>query len=256
MKAEQRRFEIMALIGKKNMVTIKELSSLFDINERTIRRDLNRLTEMGFLKRVYGGAEADSSEKILFNITLRGRKIEYTEDKRRIGEKASDYVQEGQTLFVLGGTTTLEFVKHLPKDIHFRVITNFSPIAEALTEYENIEVHSTGGILNHLTDSFYGPHAEALLQNLNIDSLFLGCSGVSLEKGLSTFDFKVAPLMIKAMGISKKKILLVDSHKFQAESSLFFAPIEAVDILITDSKIDPKIHEALSSRGVQVVIVP
>jgi DeoR family fructose operon transcriptional repressor len=255
MKAEQRRFEIMALIGKKNMVTIKELSNLFEINERTIRRDLNRLTEMGFLKRVHGGAEADSSEKILFNITLRGRKIEYTEEKRRIGEKAAEYVQEGQTIFVLGGTTTLEFVKQLPKEVHFRVITNFSPITEALSEYENIEVLSTGGILNHLTGSFYGPHAEALLQNLNIDTLFMGCSGVSLEKGLSTFDFKVAPLMIKVIGISKRRILLVDSNKFQAESSLFFAPIEAVEVVITDKKIDTKIHEALLNRGLQVIIV-
>ena len=246
----------MALIGNKSVVTIKELSALFDINERTIRRDLNRLTEMGFLKRNYGGAEADSSEKILFNITLRGRKIEYNIEKRHIGEKAATLIKEGQTVFILGGTTTLEFVRKLPKDFHFRIITNFSPITEALSEHENIEVLSTGGILNHLTGSFYGPHAEAFLQNLSIDTLFLGCSGVSIEKGLSTFDFKVAPLMIKAIEISKKKILLVDSHKFQVESSLFFAPIEAVDILITDSKIDPKIHEALSSRGVQVVIVP
>jgi len=246
----------MALIGKKNIVTIKELSSLFNINERTIRRDLNRLTEMGFLKRNYGGAEADSSEKILFNITLRGRKIEYVEEKRRIGEKAREFVKEGQTIFILGGTTTLEFVKHLPQDIHFRVITNFSPITEALAEYENIEVLSTGGILNHLTGSFYGPHAEAFLQNLNIDTLFLGCSGVSLEKGLSTFDFKVAPLMTKVISISRQKILLVDSHKFSLESSLFFAPIDAIEIIITDHKIDPKTRDALMNKGVQIIIVP
>ncbi len=255
MKAEQRRFEIMVLIGKKNTVTIRELSALFGINERTIRRDLNRLTEMGFLKRVHGGATADSSEKILFNITLRGRRIESTDEKRRIGKKAAEFVQEGQTIFVLGGTTTLELVKQLPKEVHFRVITNFSPITETLTEYENIEVLSTGGILNHLTGSFYGPHAEALLQNLNIDTLFMGCSGVSLEKGLSTFDFKAAPLMTKVIGVSRKRVLLVDSTKFQVESSLFFAPIGAVETVITDKKIDNAIQEALSRKGLQVITV-
>ena len=150
----------------------------------------------------------------------------------------------------------MELVKQLPKDIHFRVITNFSPITEALTEHENIEVHSTGGILNHLTDSFYGPHAESLLQNLNIDTLFLGCSGVSIEKGLSTFDFKVAPLMVKVIRISKKKILLVDSHKFQAESSLFFAPVEAMDTIITDHGIAPDILHALEEKGIEVILTP
>jgi DeoR family fructose operon transcriptional repressor len=256
MKAEKRRFEIVALIAKKNIVTIKELSNLFEINERTIRRDLNRLTEMGFLRRVHGGAEADSSERILFNITLRGRKVENTEKKRRIGGRAAEFVEEGETIFVLGGTTTLEFVKQLSKESHFRVITNFSPITEVLTEFENIEVLSTGGILNHLTDSFYGPHAEALLQNLNIDTLFLGCSGVSLEKGMSTFDFKVAPLMIKVLGISKKRILLVDSSKFQTERNLFFAPIEAVQTVITDNDLDERTREALLNKGLQVIIVP
>jgi DeoR family fructose operon transcriptional repressor len=48
MQTDRRRYEILALIERSGEVKIHDLAKLFDVTEMTIRRDLNRLSELGF----------------------------------------------------------------------------------------------------------------------------------------------------------------------------------------------------------------
>ena len=58
MLTQERYQTILQLLSERDAVTVAELSSLLDISESTIRRDLNNLAEMGKLKKVFGGATA------------------------------------------------------------------------------------------------------------------------------------------------------------------------------------------------------
>jgi DeoR/GlpR family transcriptional regulator of sugar metabolism len=185
---------------------------------------------------------------------VKGRTVEYIEQKRQIGEKAVQFVEEGKLLFIHGGSTTLELARRLPEDMHLQVMTNSLQVMEVLSERETVDLLCTGGILNRISNTYYGPHSELLLDNTNIDVLFMGSNGVSITNGLSEFDFNVASFKKKIIEKSKLKILLVDSHKFNVERSSSYARIEDFDVVITDDKIDGRIYEELKELDIRVIV--
>ncbi len=254
MQTDRRRYEILALIERSGEVRIHDLAKLFDVTEMTIRRDLNRLSELGFIKRIHGGAKAGKKEEMLFHITVKGRTVEYIEEKRKIGEKAVQFVEEGKLLFIHGGSTTLELANRLPEDLHLQVMTNSLQVMEALSEKENVDLLCTGGIFNRISSTCYGPHSELLVDNINIDILFMGSNGVSITNGLSEFDFNVASFKKKIIEKSKLKVLLVDSHKFNVERSSSYARIEDFDIVVTDNKIDRRLFDELKALDIRVIV--
>jgi len=249
MKPDRRRFEILALIEKNGVVHIQELATLFETTEMTIRRDLNRLSDLGFIKRFHGGAEARSTENMLFNITLNGRHVEYKEEKQKIGILAAEFIEENELIFIHGGTTTYELAVNLPRDFYYQVVTNSVPILNLLKDYENIDVLGTGGMLQTISGTFAGSHAEAFVEQINIDTLFMGSSGVSIKKGATEFDFNIASLKKKIVSRSEKKILMVDSHKFNIVRSIAFAKLNEFDTVITDDKIKPEIKREVEALG-------
>jgi DeoR/GlpR family transcriptional regulator of sugar metabolism len=133
-------------------------------------------------------------------------------------------------------------------------MTDSLQIMEVLEAQENIDLICTGGILNRISSTYLGPHAEALVESVNIDVLFTGSNGVSLENGLSEFDFNVAHFNKKIIKRSKLRILLVDSHKFNVERSSSYARIGDFDVLITDKKIDRDTYEKLLQMDIEVVV--
>jgi len=55
---EQRRSSIMDELSRQRVVRVGDLSAQFEVSEVSIRRDLERLEQLGMLKRVHGGAIA------------------------------------------------------------------------------------------------------------------------------------------------------------------------------------------------------
>ena len=75
MLADERLEHVVSLVEDRGFISVKELSSLFDVSEVTIRRDLQRLDEAKRLRRTYGGAaslrpafspdaEADQTQRV------------------------------------------------------------------------------------------------------------------------------------------------------------------------------------------------
>ena len=56
MKALKRRTELLALINATGAVSLKELTSRFDVTKMTIHRDLEFLEKRGLIRRIFGGA--------------------------------------------------------------------------------------------------------------------------------------------------------------------------------------------------------
>jgi DeoR/GlpR family transcriptional regulator of sugar metabolism len=49
-------------------------------------------------------------------------------------------------------------------------------------------------------------------------------------------------------------IALIDSSKFERTALSFFAPVDAIDTLVTDAGADPAMLRALRERGVDVIV--
>ena len=56
------------------------------------------------------------------------------------------------------------------------------------------------------------------------------------------------------MAAGRRTVVLADSTKIGVESSLRFAALSDIDVLVTDSAIKPDDQKALDAAGVEVVI--
>src|SRR6056297_993614 len=114
MFVEERRHKIIELLSKKEKITVNELKKQFSVSDVTIRKDLNDLEKQNLLTRTHGGAIINDS--VIDVPTIYKRKVINKRIKEEIGEKAANFVEDGQTIMLDSGTTTFEVAKNLNKD--------------------------------------------------------------------------------------------------------------------------------------------
>src|ERR1700761_5088200 len=112
MLTSQRQSLILDLLRREGQVIAKHVAEEFNLSEDTIRRDLREMAARGLLKRVHGGALPLSPD--LPDFTARGSVA--SDEKQALGAHAAGMIRPGQTIFLDGGTTTAEIVRHLPRN--------------------------------------------------------------------------------------------------------------------------------------------
>ena len=80
---EQRRQTLSDLVAQRGFVSLTDLSSLMEVSESTVRRDLDFLHEAGVLRRTHGGAIALADRGVILP-ALEDRSQRQAEEKRQI----------------------------------------------------------------------------------------------------------------------------------------------------------------------------
>jgi DeoR/GlpR family transcriptional regulator of sugar metabolism len=174
--------------------------------------------------------------------------------KCAIAQRAVELVKPGDVLIVDDGQVTVFLAEALRTAEGITVITNSVGVFDVLRHNPRITLISTGGLLRPGTRALIGPTAEATLADLRADTLFLATTGISLDFGLSHPD--LAEVSVKKMMIqaAREVVLLADHSKFEGDSVVQLAPIDAVDKLVTDSALPASIRLELSKRGVEIIL--
>ena len=231
--------------------TIAELSNELQVSEATVRRDLETLEKQGVIRRVYGGAEL-----------LRKRHTEplyeekaslHAREKLQIAEAAVKFIQEGDTIFLDGGSTVLEMARRLPPLRDLTVVTNSLMAAADLME-KNFHIILVGGEFRSLSRTLVGPLTSKILESLTISKAFLGTIGLEAERGISTTDPNEAYTKELVMKRSDKVFLLADSSKFGVSSFVFSGSAKDIDVLVTDSALPQAAQKQLKTKNIEVIL--
>jgi DeoR family transcriptional regulator of aga operon len=113
----------------------------------------------------------------------------------------------------------------------------------------------TGGVARSESYELVGPIAEASLAGLNLDIVFVGADGVSLEAGLTTHHEVEAHTNRALIERSRSVVVVADSSKIGLVAFAQICEISTVGELITDKAANPSILAALSDAGVRVTTV-
>lgn len=234
MLAVERKLKIAEAVKKSGGIKTSDLSSMFNVSEMTILRDLSTLEDEGFLKRVYGGAVKinHSTNELSTGI----RKQINPEKKNIIAEKALKLINNGESVFLDSSTTTQALAKKITDILNITVITNSIDILNGLKESNNLKKICCGGELQEITGSFIGPFAENFLKEFFADKAFISASGFSLKAGITVENPIQAAIKKIMMDNSTKKIVLVDSTKFDNIRLSKVCPINYADVIVTDCK--------------------
>ncbi|MFI5254184.1 MAG: DeoR/GlpR family DNA-binding transcription regulator [Candidatus Limnocylindrales bacterium] len=244
---------IKSLVQERGSVRASELVDLFGVTDETIRRDLSRLAKAGGLRRAHGGAVAVRPQD---ERTTEVRLYEYAAEKIAIGNRAAQLVEDGSTIILDSGTTTLCLARALRLKRDLTVVTSAVTNAFELLGVPGMTVVMTGGVIRPVTYGATGRLAVASLRELHVDQVFLATHSVSARGGLSYPSIDEVDVKRAMIEAAARVVLLADHSKFGRESLAKIAPITAVDTIITDPGIDPAEADAIREAGVELIIAP
>jgi DeoR/GlpR family transcriptional regulator of sugar metabolism len=252
MISEERHQIILGLLDSQGSVTVADLVVRLDVSEMTVRRDLDALERKGLLRRVHGGAVSARGRS--YEPPFLSRSTKHRAEKERIGQVAASLVNNGDSIILDVGTTTLEVARHLTDKRNLTIITPSFHIASLLAEQPGIRLILTGGILRPGELSLIGSLAERAFQDFFVDKLFLGTGGIDFEAGLTEFNLEDA-LIKKAMLRSAKEIIIVtDASKFGQVAFAAIAPLNIVSRIVTDASLDSVTHTRLQAENIEVIL--
>lgn len=254
MYAEERQQAMAQTITQQGRVSVAELAEEFSVTTETVRRDLSALERIGLIRRVHGGAVPASSLAVIES-GLTERDLANTTAKDLIAAAVVALLPPPGSIVVIdAGSTTARLAALLPRDHRLTVVTHAVPVAARLAGLPQIDLYLLPGKVRPTTQAAVGADTVAALADLRADVSFVATNGLSIGHGLTTPDREEAATKRAIVAAGRRTVVLADSTKIGVESSLRFAAISDIDVLVTDSAIKPDDQKALDAAGVEVVI--
>lgn len=245
MLPSERQNKFLELLSQKDVVTILEFSKEFQVSIETVRRDLSILEKSGKIQKVYGGAKLKDLN--FSEPSMESRMNTKLSQKDAIGKKCSEFINDGDCIFINSGSTPHHIAKNLSDKKNLLIITNSLLVANELinTDFEIIII---GGSVRHSERSIVSYNYLFNFSELNIQKSFLGAGGITAKNGISDFDMQEAVTRKHILERSKEVFIVADSSKFGKDVTINIAPIDAIDYIVTDSFLDKNLQKTFEEN--------
>lgn len=253
LNGEERRKIILDLLSSSGKVNARHLSEKLEVSSETVRRDLDILEQEKKLKKVYGGAIKafwSGAEPPFLQ-----RAVRFENEKRRVGNKAGEYVEDNDVILIDVGTTTLQMLHSLCGKKDITVVTNSIPALTMLVDFKNSDRFSghilfIGGEINAEQMTVSGPISEWVTDQLYVNKAFIATCGISLDCGLTSYDAREASLSRKLISKARQTFILADSSKIGVTNLYKFADLSEIDAVICDCDAPSEWKEGLRKKNV------
>ena len=230
-----------------------ELVAAIGASMATLRRDLNVLEEEGVIDRVHGGARLAAGSSV--EVAFEEREKENLSAKRVIAEAAFERLKPRSTIFLDAGTTVLQLARRLRiAPMPITVFTNGLAVVQELLNVPKIRVMILGGQVRPENASIVGPHAEAMLDRLWFDQLFLGAGAIGADETIYSIDLEEATLNARMLARSAERFILADARKFGRAATYAVGPLTSATHLIVDAAVSAEWRQRLANIGIKLLI--
>jgi DeoR/GlpR family transcriptional regulator of sugar metabolism len=252
MTKSERKTELLRLLREHESLPLEELARNVQVSLSTLRRDLDELASEGLVRRKFGCVSfaIPPGEEMPFTL----RETVCQEEKQRIARATLELVKNGESVYISGGSTALEFARRLPGQRRLTVITNALRVAAVLVDRPGIDLLILGGAVRADEQTMHGHLTEWGAQQLRADRMIYGSQAVSLKHGV-THSQVVEVNTDRAMAsVVNQVILLMDHTKFEKVAPVLVLPISNIDMIVTGSELAPDIVTAYQAAGIRMVL--
>ena len=172
MTINERHDLIIRELDAKGQVSVTELSTMLNVSEVTIRKDLTMLEQSNRLYRAHG--KAIKMSPYINDRDVNVKFSQYPAEKTAIGKMGVSLIEPNDSIIIASGTTVEYFAKEVYASEslgRLTVITSALNVASILAKNRNIEVVQLGGIVRGSALSAVGSDAEHMLDNFNSSKL-------------------------------------------------------------------------------------
>lgn len=248
---KDRHSKIIEIMQTQNVITIKELADRLDCTEMTVRRNLDELQELNFVKRERGYAVLLQSAKDTDYYIEIG---EHQQEKQAIATVAIQYIRPQQNICMDSGTTIQQLIMMLPQKMPLSIITPSLMAALTLSNHPEIQVLLPGGLMHHSNRSLLISDPEWISQ-YQADIAFLSCRSFRVPGGAFEHSQTLTTTKRALASIARKKILLLDYSKWNVNSLCNSLKLSDLDMIITDNKAPQEPVEKAAQCGIEILIV-
>ena len=274
----QRHTLIRTALSQSRHLSVRDAMVMLGVSAATVRRDFTKLVRQGIATRLHGGIERCDSgvargdgnvrpasplpqdsgvENRGFDLPLRSLPLEArtavrAETKRRIAARAALLVADGQTIFLDGGSTTLELARLL-RDRDVRVITNSFIAAETLIGGRAVVV-LTGGTVDPRSRVIVGLLGDEVIQHYNAHLFYMGAVGID-KLGVTNSDDRLVRSERAMMEHSDRTVVLADASKFEARGVARVCGLAEVSYIITDASLPPMKRTLVDGLATELIVV-
>lgn len=248
----KRRSDIARLAKQLGQITVTDMSARFEVSLDTIRRDLDILADQGLILRTHGGAVP--SESMAAADSPFEQRISARQDaKERIGRAAAKLIAPGETLIVNGGSTAVAFAAGLGDLTRLTIVTNNLGLPSAVPVNAVANLYLLGGEIRSGAHITLGPVGFVGTRQIAADTAIIGMGGIT-EYGCSTSRIEEAIMIAAMIAAARRTIVIANSTKFGRTGFAIVAPLDQIDVLVTDAEPSGKLREALDAAEVRLVI--
>lgn len=237
MNKDQRQQRIKELVYDSGKVSVNELSFRLSVTPETIRRDLDELENTNEITRIHGAAIPYSPDEIemIFNKKM----LINQQAKMDVARRAASMINDGDTIALDIGTTTMHIGNFIDQVTSITVITN--SLAGAQTFNNAIEegrmsgqVIVLPGVTNPMQSSIKGSYTINFLKKFHFDKAFISCGGF-MEHAVYDFDMEESLVSSTMIECSDSVILLSDKSKMNIRTLFEVATMDSFDEIICDA---------------------
>lgn len=251
MGTSSRRMDIFNLLQKNKAVEVSELARLFNVSTMTIRRDLEMLEKQGLVTKNYGGAQLNQGAAIEPSFTLKQKT--QMNCKSAIAKEAARFVQDGDSILIDCGTTTLQLCRFI-QDKRITVITNSWPAVSYLQANPKIKLILAPGIYSSTSNGVISAMTIDFFHQFQADKVFVGSQGFDLKEGATVPDMEDCQVKRALIKSGRKKFLMIDHEKFNTHYLCRHAAAGEFDVIITDNQLDAALRAEAEALKLPLIL--
>lgn len=246
-----RLLDMEEYIAKHNVSSLEELCRHYNVSLSTIRRDVFELVRRKKFHKVYGGVMAGSLSRADSGKTE--RHLPADPARSEIGKLAASLVQDGMSIFLDSGITTLQILPHIAQKKDITVISHsLTALCEA-AKYPSLLVIALGGVYDRTSSSFVGSNTLNELSKMSIDLVFMATTGATLELGLTNPSYSDIEVKKSVMKWNKHIVLMADHSKFGRNALMSFCDFKDISVIITDRPLTSEFMRANTLSHIRVL---
>lgn len=252
MLPEERHRKILELLSHHNVVSVTELSQNFNVTPVTVRRDLEKLEQLGLLIRTHGGAVPKVEPFLAKSLT--DKEMLNRDAKVKIGEKATSLVNDGETVILDGGSTCIEIARALHGKKNITVVTNGIKVALELIPNRDIRTILVGGV-GSPNFEVSGLDTVESFRKIRAHKYLMGADAIIPGYGISDGDPDQVQLKLAKAQASQEVICVADRSKLGRIAVAYVGPLSMADYLVMDAPISESFKTNLRKENVELIEV-
>src|SRR6201985_240751 len=255
MLARHRQSLILQSVRNDGSARVSDLTQQLGVSDMTIRRDLEGLAKDGLVEKVHGGAVLPGSHAG-HEPGFEGKLGLERPAKNTIARAAAALVRPNTAVAIASGTTTFALAQCLLDVPGLTIVTNSLRVAGLYGPPRGPEAGAvvlTGGMRTP-SDALVGPVADLTIGSLHFDTLFLGCTRLDPEVGLATANIAQGETNRALINRARRVVVLADHSKWGVVSLASFAPVDKIDVLVTDALLPSAAHAARRGKVGEIVV--